>query len=401
MDGLRLDPLDHLRARCGVLAAEFATRAGAHDRDASFSFENIAAVSEAGLLNLTLPVVFGGAGNGLAPLATAIGRLAQGDASTALVTAMHNLQLAGVLRSRRWPRHLQERLAAESLAGPALVNALRVEPELGTPLRGGIPATTATHTAEGWRISGRKQYSTGAPALRYGLVFARTAEEPVQIGMWLVPMDSPGIRIEETWDHLGLRASGSHDVVLDDVLVPHDHAADIRPPKDWSVRDPIQSVWGNVTISALYDGVARAARDWLLGFLHDRVPANLGAPLASLPRFQEAVGEIEALLFTNRTLLETIAAQADRDIDSVAPVQANLLKYTVTTNAIRAVDRALELVGNPALSRTHALERHHRDVLCSRVHSPQNDMILLAAGRAALDQAKLDQAKPDTQGNTP
>jgi alkylation response protein AidB-like acyl-CoA dehydrogenase len=385
MDGGQIALSNRAADRAAELARDFATRAAAHDRDASFAFENIAALSHAGLLELTIPAALGGPDGGLAELAALVGTIATGDASTALVLAMTHLQLASVLRSTRWPRHLQERLAQETMAGAALINALRVEPELGTPLRGGLPATTATRVAEGWRISGRKIYSTGSPALRYGLVWARTAEEPVQVGMWLVPMHLPGVRIEETWDHLGMRASGSHDVVLEDVLVPADHAGDIRPPAEWGARDPIQQVWSNVTIAALYDGVARAARDWLAEYLNRRVPTNLGAALATLPRFQQTVGEIEALLFTNRTLIGSMAARADRDVAAVPATDANLVKHVVTGNAIAAVGLALELVGNPGLSRANPLERHHRDVLCSRVHSPQADMILTEAGRTALD----------------
>lgn len=62
----------------------------------------------------------------------------------------------------------------------------------------------------------------------------------------------------------------------------------------------------------------------------------------------------------------------------------SLIKYLATNNAIRAVDLALGLVGNPGLSRHHPLERYHRDVLCSRIHTPQDDMVTLAAGKAAL-----------------
>ncbi len=372
--------VDHAR----ILAADFATRASVHDRDGSFAHENIASLAEAGLLTLSVPAAFGGPGRGLADLAAVVGTIATGDASTALVLSMQYLQLGGLLRSERWKLHLRARLAREALSGTALVNALRVERELGTPARGGLPATTATRVPEGWRITGRKIYSTGSPALRYGLVWARTADSDPLVGLFLVPMDSPGLRIEETWDHLGLRASGSHDVVLEDVLVPPDHAADIRAPAAWAVRDPIQLVWSPVIIAALYDGVARAARDWLVGYLLERKPSALGAALATLPRFQEAVGEIDALLLTNRTLIGTLAAQADRDLDSVPVSDVGLVKYTVTTNAIAAVARALELTGNPGLSRANPLERHHRDVLCSRVHTPQNDMLLAAAGRAAF-----------------
>ena len=115
-----------------------------------------------------------------------------------------------------------------------------------------------------------------------------------------MPARAHGVRVVETWDQLGLRASGSHDLVLQDVEVPADHAVDIRRPQDWGRPDETQTAWNALTIAALYTGVATAARNWLVGFLQDRVPSNLGAPLASLPRMQEAVGGIEALLLANR-----------------------------------------------------------------------------------------------------
>jgi alkylation response protein AidB-like acyl-CoA dehydrogenase len=288
------------------------------------------------------------------------------------------------VRAERAPLALRARLMRESVAGVSLINAFRVEPELGTPARGGVPATTGRRTADGWRISGRKIYSTGCPILRYALVFGRTADEDPLVGWFLVPLQSPGVRIEETWDHMGMRASGSHDVVFEDALIPLDHGFDLRAPQAWAVRDQFQVVWNNAAIAALYDGVARAGRDWLVRYLHTRAPSNLGASLATLPRFQEAVGRIEALLGVNRMLLDALVARAETDLDGINPVDANIVKYTVTGNAIEAVAKGLELIGNPGLSRNHPLERHYRDVLCSRIHTPQNDVVLIAAGRDAL-----------------
>ena len=79
-------------------------------------------------------------------------------------------------------------------------------------------ATIARRTETGWRLSGRKIYSTGAPILKWYAVWARTDEPEPRVGMFLVPAGLPGTWIVETWDHLGLRASGSHDVVFEDVV---------------------------------------------------------------------------------------------------------------------------------------------------------------------------------------
>ena len=366
-----------------AVARGFAERAAHYDRTGEFPHENFARLRDAGLLNLTVPSAHGGAGFGLAAAAAAIGAIAAGEPSTALVLAMQYMFQATIARNAAWPAALRERLARESVAGMALVNALRVEPELGTPARGGLPLTTATRTADGWQLSGRKIYATGIPVLRWLIVWARTPEAEPLVGWWLVPAAAPGVRVIETWDHAGMRATASHDVQFDAAAVPADHAVDVRPVAKWGAPDPFQTAWNAFILSALYDGIARGARDWLVAYLQNRVPSNLGAPLASLPRFQAAVGEIEARLMVSARLLQGATAEVDAG-RTPSPAEAGLIKLAVTGNAIRAVESGLELIGNPGLSRHNPLERHYRDVLCSRIHSPQNDTIVSVAGRAAL-----------------
>ena len=260
----------------------------------------------------------------------------------------------------------------------ARIIALRVEPDLGTPARGGLPATVARRTPEGWRLSGRKIYSTGSVALTWMVVWARTDEEAPRVGGFLVHKDTPGWRIEETWDHTGMRASGSHDVVFEDVLIPHDHALSPTPAGAAAPPDPLFMRWSTVLTSGIYDAIARAGRDWFIGWALDRKPANLGAPLASLARFQEIVGGMDALLLQNRLLLDAAAR------DALPGSELGLVKHLVTENAIAVVEKAIAASGNPGLSRHNALQRHYRDVLCGRIHTPQSDVILTGAGKGAF-----------------
>ncbi|QEI43799.1 Putative acyl-CoA dehydrogenase YdbM [Dolichospermum sp. UHCC 0315A] len=172
--------------------------------------------------------------------------------------------------------------------------------ELGTPARGGLPATIAKRTSDGWSITGHKQYTTGSPILRYFVVWARTDDEEAQVGSFLVPRDIPGVKIVETWDHLGMRATGSHDLILENVCIPTEYDLDVHPVKAESKPDPLMLAGGSLFLSALYQGVATAARNWLVKYLNERLPSNLGTSLASLPHFQTSVGEIEALLYANQ-----------------------------------------------------------------------------------------------------
>lgn len=367
-----------------ALAGEFARHAAAHDRDGSFPFENFDRLNAAGLGALTVPREYGGAGAGVFEACAVVGAIARGDASTALVLTMQYVAHALLSLNSRWPRHLIEQVSRDAVEQGAFINHLRVEPELGTPARGGLPATVATLQSGGWLISGHKLYSTGIPLLSWLAVWGRTDEEKPRVGVWLVPADAAGIQVIESWDHLGMRASASHEVVLSAVSVPADHAVDIRPPAQWTTISAAETAWFTLPIAALYDGVARAARDWLVRYLTERTPSNFGAPLSTLPRFQEAVGEIDGKLLTNQVLIRSAAGRVDFG-KPPGVHESGLIKLTVTTNAIEVVQRAMALVGNPGLSRHNPLERHYRDVLCSRVHTPQNDSIMLNAGRAAFE----------------
>lgn len=372
-----------------VLAVEFGRRAALHDREGSFPHENFAQLHQAGLLALAAPKAWGGQGASSRQLAEVIGAIGYGCPATALVLSMQFIQQRNAARAGSgWPVHLARALVQEAVDGVSLVNALRVEPELGSPARGGLPATVARRTAEGWRIDGRKIYSTGAPVLRWFTVWARTDDPEPLVGNFLVRADSPGVRVEETWDHLGLRASGSHDVVFEDVAVPLSHAIALAlPSAQGPAKDGGLQAEMTLLLGAIYDGVARAARDWLLQFLNERVPSSLGAPLASLPRFQEAVGRIEGLLLSNRWTLERLGADLDGGV-AVSAVDAGLAKSLVMRQAIEVVQDALSLTSNHGLSRRNPLERYLRDVLCGRVHTPQEDSVAVAAGREALGAAR-------------
>jgi alkylation response protein AidB-like acyl-CoA dehydrogenase len=366
------------------VTARLAETAEAFDRSAAFPQANFDILAEEGLIGLTVAPHLGGRGAGLAEALRVLAAVARGEPSTALILFMTYGYHYQPARAQSWPPHIYERLAREAVAGGGLIGGLRVEPELGTPVRGGLPKTIARRTAQGWAISGSKIYSTGSTGLRWYSVWARTDEDTPRVGNFLVAAGSPGISIVPAWDHLGMRATVSHEVVFADTPTPADHAVDVRAPADWAPKpgDPM-GLWNALAISTIYDGVARAARDWLGTYLRERVPSNLGAPLASLPRVQEKFGEIEALLQVNRTLIETAAVRHDAG-QSPTAVEANNIKFVATGNAIRAIEIGLELTGNPGLSRKNPLERHYRDVLCSRIHSPQNDTILVAGGRAAF-----------------
>ncbi|WP_186066473.1 acyl-CoA dehydrogenase family protein [Burkholderia gladioli] len=377
--------------RARALAAEFAALAAQHDRSGAPPAEQFARLQEAGLLRAPVERRFGGDGAGLAVSRAIVGEIAYGDPSVALILAMHYSQHSAIARATagrnpEWPAALAERLAREAAAAPALINAAQVEPELGSPSHGGLPATVARRVGAHWRLSGHKRYVTGVPLLSWINVLAITDEPEPRLGHFLVPRAAPGVVVIESWDPLGMRATASHDVVLSDVAIPLDDAAGLRPAHLGMQRDPLALAWYFSLVSAVYDGAARAARDWLLDFLNERRPGSLGgAPLASVASVQEQVGRIETWLAANAWLMSTHAHHIDSG--DAPPALGAVVKQTVIENAKQAVTLAVALAGNHGIARANALERHQRNVLCSGIHAPTNPLLRANLGRDALAAA--------------
>ena len=369
-------------AALAALRPRFAARAAAYDRSGEIAFDNLADLREAGLLALALPRAYGGRAIGLRRISTIIADVARGDPSTALILAMQYLQSGSAGRAKAWDEGIKAELFASIRDEGALINALRVEPELGTPARGGRPATNVSLRDGVWRLNGRKIFSTGSEALGWGVVWASTNETDPRVGQVLVRLDRPGVRIERSWNQLGMRATGSHTIVFENVEIPERWLVNLNRPDAAPGEELSAAFESTVAIAALYDAVAREARDWLVGFLKNRTPTNLGAPLSTLPRFRSLVGEIDALLLSSEALLELAYARDERGAGLGA--DALLVKHNVTENAIEAVGKAVAAIGNPALSQDNPLERHYRNVLCGRIHTPQGDAVLSAAGGRAL-----------------
>lgn len=367
------------------LQEEFARTAAVHDEKASFPHDNFYRLAELDLLTLTVPTDYGGKGAGLREATRVVRAVGGGESSTGLLLAMNYL-MHHLLGTARPP--IYRTVARAASEGKGILNALQAEPDLGSAIRGGLPGTVARKLPDGsWEISGRKAWATGSPIVNWWLVLARvdTDSQPL-VGSWLVPRATPGLEVLPTWNHHGLRATASHELRFEKVIVPPDANLDIFEPgsEKFLQRAARIQVWNGLLIAALYDGIAIAGRNWLRAFLKERTPSNLGQPLASVPRIQAVFGEIESLLLANRTLIDDAAFRADAS-ETLDPVRAQLVKHLVTNNAVRALELALSVTGNHGLDRKNPLERHFRDALCGRVHAPQSDTVLTNAGRLALE----------------
>jgi len=375
-----IDPVGKARR----LAVDFAERAAHHDATGEFPFENFKRLFEAGLLGLVTAREHGGQGGGLTEAQAVVSEIARGEPSTALVLAMHYNNHYSLRRYGKWPPHLAERVLTANQLGPALINAAQAEPRIGSPAHGSLPETIARRDGDTWRITGHKSYVTGIPVLKWVSLLALTDEKEPRLASFLVPTDSPGLRVEKTWNAAGMHATASDDVVLDDVVVPLDDMIESQPASEPLRREEHATAFFFSLIGALYHGVALSARDRVLAFAAHHTPASLGSPIATVPRIQDGLGEIEVRLATNARLLRSLGE--DVDAGKSVGMDGMNVRHVVIDNAVTITSLALELAGNPGLNRDFQLERHHRDAITARSHAPQSHMIRTIAARNALSR---------------
>lgn len=362
-----------------------ASRAELHDRTTEFPHAAFARLHAIGAQALTVPTEFGGLGGGVSDAVEVVERVGAADPSVGLILQWNYVNHLSLRQPESpWPAELKEQVLRTAVTEGALINGFAVELELGSLARGGIPATTADLQSDGsWIINGEKAYGTGVSGLRWITVTASTTEPDPRIATFLLDPDTPGWTVLPTWDHLGLRASDTQGALFEGTRVPGSRLVDIRDPRDGTAK--LRNAGRQalpLLLAANYNGVSIATRDWLVDYLNKRVPTALGASLATVPRFHDRVGEIEAQLRTSQALLRQAVLELEQGETSLP----GLAKHVATTTAIRITESALDLTGNPGLSRSNPLERHHRNALVGRVHFPQSDFIVTALGKSALEK---------------
>jgi alkylation response protein AidB-like acyl-CoA dehydrogenase len=360
------------------LAQDIATRADEADRLGKLPVEDVRALKESGYLTLSVPREYGGQGLSMRDCLAAHLELAQGSASTALVAAMQMHIFGHAREAHPWPEEWFERFCRAAVEDHALFNSVASEPSLGSPSRGGLFETCAEPAADGWVINGHKTWTTGGQHLTHMLVSLTVENEPA---LMLVLQDSPGVQWVETWgdNALSLRASDSHDVYFVDVQAPHDHLI-LR-----GANDPLPNTWFPMTIAAVYLGTAMAARNTLIQYALERVPTALGKPIATLPKIQRQIGEIDVALQAARALLLEVAGEwTGHDHRQQLP-RIVAAKYIATETAIDVTDMALRAAGGSSLTRALPLERYFRDVRAGLMHPPSGDTAMEMVGKSAVE----------------
>lgn len=362
-----------------------------------------AALVAAGLHLLPVPVASGGLGASMMESAEVLAALGAVDGSTALGFAMHVHAVGSIAESVAWPVETRERLYRAIVDEGAFVNNAATEEGGGSPARGAIPGTIARPDAPGggWRLTGEKTWTTWLPALRFAFVSARIADEeriPLagdgsepSVGSFLVDLGGSGIERRPGFEAMGMRASASGRLALDNARVPAEALVSRRLATDPDPRGPPPGAWFAMAVAATYLGVGEGARQAVARWALERRPGDGSKAVAEFPTVQLRLGRLDAALRIARIVL----LDATRRWDAAAGDQATrasllsdlaLAKVTATNAAVTATDEALRIAGGPGFL-AGRLERAFRDARAGLINPPLDDIALAGFGRAVLEAA--------------
>lgn len=379
---------ERLYRTAAELADLFGSRAAEYEAAGKFPYENYEDLRRSGYHLATVPEKYGGWGASVADVTRAQARLGEGCASTALVVAMQVTQAARALQAG-WPQATLDRVMHGIVEHGYLINSTASEPATGSPSRGGIPTTTATPTPDGYIITGRKTYSTGAPVLHYFVVSAAipgSEGEKPQVANFLVERDQPGVSVERTWNALSLRLCGNDDLVLENVPLGKDALLGSAQKPTPQIA-ATTAAWG-LPVAAVYFGIGRAAAKFAAQYARDRKPNSLDKSIAEIYHIQEKAGQMELALLSAENTLFAVADLAAAGEAERNPARLTALigaaKQLATNKAIEAVDLAMRIAGSASLSMDLPLQRYYRDVRAGLGNPPMDDISTINLGKYAL-----------------
>ncbi|MDY0407992.1 acyl-CoA dehydrogenase family protein [Virgibacillus soli] len=364
----------------------FSSRAYQHDKQASFPFENMKDLIAIEYTGLTIPQQYGGMGISLYEMLKHQEIIAKADGSTALSIGWHMGIMKNLGENNIWGIKKYRQLANLVLNNGALINNSATEPATGSPTRGGKPETTAKKTNNGWKINGRKTFTTMAPMLTHFNVSA-TIEDTGEVGDFLIQHYLPGVIVEETWDAIAMRATGSHDLILKDVVIAESDFVNKRTPGKKSPQGWL------LHIPACYLGIAKAAQEVAVNFAKSYSPNSINTTISEIPTVKQKLGEIELKLVKCTHFLYSVANKWDKSnslIRETMQPELGAVKYEVVNEAIHVIDLAMRIVGARSLSEKNPLQRYYRDVRAGLHNPPMDDMTLMQLANQSLQRIKTE-----------
>jgi butyryl-CoA dehydrogenase len=355
-----------------------APRAAAIDADGTFPLDLVREAATLGLLGVTIPTEWGGAGRDYTSYALAVEALAKASSVLAVIACVNNSLVAEPIAEFGSDAHKQSWL--RKLATGAALGAFALsEEEAGSDAAN--QQTVARLDDRGYTINGRKVWVANAEAADVVIVFAATqpGSRGRGISAFLVPMDAPGLSRVASADSLGVRGLGCMDLELRNVQVPADALLG-NPGQGFHI-----AMWaldgGRVAIAAQALGVGDAALEQSVE--HARNHTAFGQPIGNYQAIQWMLADMATELNAARMLTMKAADARQRQADP--RLDAAMAKLYASEAAHRAADKAMQILASKGYRRGSVVERLFRDVRATEIYQGTSEVQRMVIAEEILE----------------
>ena len=352
---------------------EITPRVAAMERDCAYDPALIPKLFELGIMAIETPEKWGGAGGSFFLAVLAVEEISRADASVGVLVDVQNTLVSNALL--RWGSEaLKGRILPRMAAGSITSYALS---EAGSGSDAFALQTRAVRDSEGYRLSGRKCWITNAAEAEIFLVFANADPEAGYRGItcFVVDRDTPGFSIGKKEDKLGIRASSTCELILDDVLVSSDS---VLGEVGRGYKVAIETLnEGRIGIGAQMVGVAQGALEDSLAYAAER------------KQFGQAIGEFQSVQFELARMATDVEAarllvyNAARLKDAKQPflTEAAMAKLFSSEVAERVTSIAIEIHGGVGYTREYPVEKRFRDAKIGKIYEGTSHIQLQTIAR--------------------
>jgi len=362
-----------------LCAREILPNAAKWDREERFPHEVIPSMGAMGLLGMQIPEEYGGAGMKFSDYVIALEEVARADASVGLTMASHNslctghIFLAGNEEQKR--KYLPRLARGEALGGWGLT-------EPGSGSDAGAARARAVRVGDSWRLSGTKTFITQGSVGEIYVVLASTEPKLAQKGLtaFIVERGTPGFRTGKRIEKMGLHASDTTELILEDVELPDSQRlGDVNH----GFFDTLKILdKGRIGIGAWAVGIGRAAFEASRKYAKDRV--QFGKAIAEFQGIQHMLADMATELDAARLLVWRAAGMQDQHLKTTK--QSSVAKYYAARATMRACTNAIQIHGGYGYSREFEVERYLRDAKLGEIGEGTNEVQKLVIARELLGE---------------
>ncbi|HEV3232191.1 MAG TPA: acyl-CoA dehydrogenase family protein [Candidatus Dormibacteraeota bacterium] len=368
-------------AEIRALARDFAARtvaplAARTDREHRYPEEAIAAAADLGLLGVTVPEAYSGAGLSHAAFAAIVEEIARVCASTAVIVDVHTS--VGMEPILTWGTEAQKRRWLPELASGRRIGAFALT-EPGSGSDAGSLRASARRVEGGWRLNGAKTFITNLGRAGLYTVMARSGGAgPGGVSAFVVPAETPGLRCGRPFDKMGLHGSPTGELFLEDCLVPEDALLGGEGMGFKIAMAALDS--GRIGISAQALGLAQGALDGAVAYARER--RQFGRPIADQQGLQFMLADMATQVEASRLLVDRAAALCDAGLPFSR--EAAMAKLFCTDTAMSVTTDAVQVMGGYGYIEEYPAARRMRDAKACQIYEGTNQIQRVVIARQLL-----------------